>query len=452
MREVRQIRTRLSGLLGKELTTALETDVLHSLNLLDDKALKALAGMTAEQLTQVAKIARVDPKLANRLASLRGVALGEHDVHVAGGVLALDGQIKLDAGKLAAMSDDEVKNLMKATKALKAAGGDLSQLSAADQKLVEDLSKSAGQRLRFEAQLQQVDKFVTDVGAAADARGQKLFRNMSDGERRRLYDLVNANRPGTGNLDKQASDFALGLARSVPEYVELFESYVAKYKEVLAQQSEAHVAAVQAEVQNRIGANPSMPAADRAKLLNKVQKDLAKTAFGEEIEGFGDRFKKALAAKVENDLGMTGNPTKAGSGAAQAQATLEANKRALTGHIGSDRIASGLSNTDAIAKVKAVPELKFGTETAASYHVEKHSGELPPSELTGSKVSDFLASAKKTIQNGAAAVKVNQDGSRNLIFTREANEGGYKYTLTAMVNVSEDGTVSLATYMGSRKK
>jgi hypothetical protein len=275
---------------------------------------------------------------------------------------------------------------------------------------------------------------------------------MSDGERRRLYDLVNTKRPGTGNLDKQASDFALGRARSVAEYVELFEAYVARYKVVLSEQIAAHRAAVEAEVQKRLAANPSMSAADRAKLPKAVQKELATKAFGEEIDGFGPRFEKAMAAKIENDLGAAGNPAKAGSGGTQTQAIFEANKQALAGHIGSERIASGLNDTDAIARIKALPEVKFGSETAASYHVEKHISELPAGELTGNKVSDFLASAKKTIQNGAPSVKVDQGGSRRVFFTREISEGGIKYTLTAIVDVTEDGKVSLATYMGSKKK
>ncbi|GLQ45814.1 hypothetical protein GCM10007862_08650 [Dyella lipolytica] len=449
VREVSQMRTRVGSLINNaELSKQLPAEVLQSLNLLDDNALRALAGATTvEQITQVAKIARLDPRLANRLALLQGRSLAEHEITLAGGVISLDGQIKIDARKLASMTDEEVKKLMQATKALKTAAGDLKSLNTADKQLVDELSKSAGQRLRFEAQLKKVDQFLNDIGAKTDARGAKLLGDISDAERRRLYDLVNANRPGTGNLEKQASDYALAHATSANEYVELFEAYAAKFKDVLESRSAAYETSVSTEVQKRIAANPAMTSAEKAKLPGIVQKQMSKAALGEEIDGFGPRFKKAMAAKVENELGQPGDPTRAGSGATQTQATLDANKLALRGRIGAATIDSGLSDVDAMAKVKALPEVKFGSETAASYHVEKHVGELPPSELSGNRVSDFLKSANKTIQSGTASVKVNQDGSRNIIYTRQMTDAGKSYTMTAMVNVSWDGKVSLATYM-----
>ena len=85
VREIKQVRGRISGLLGEELTNKLPTDVLHSLNLLDDKALKALAGMTAEQLTQVAKIVRriTNPADLERLLNRAGILGGAADPNAA---------------------------------------------------------------------------------------------------------------------------------------------------------------------------------------------------------------------------------------------------------------------------------------------------------------------------------------------------------------------------------
>jgi Bacterial toxin 3/Domain of unknown function (DUF4157) len=448
VREVRQIRSRIGDLIGKELSQQLPNEVLHSLNLLDDKALRALGGSSVEQLTQVATLARVDASLANRLASIPGLSLSEHELGIEAGTLALDGQIKLDPAKLAALSDAEVKQLMRVTKALKAAGGDLGRLTEAEKKLLEDLSKSSGQRLRFDAQLKKVDQFLSDIGAASDPRAPKLFGDMSEAERRRLYDLVSGGRSGSSNLSKQAADFALGRASSVAEFVELFESYAAKYAQTTTATEAAYRDAVNSEMQARIAANPSMSPAERGRLLSTVQKDLSKTWFGQEIDGFGTNFKKALAVKVENDLGVPGDPTRAGSGATQVQATLDANKAALVGRIGPAGIGSGLNDNEAIAKIKALPEVKFGTDTSASYHVEKHSGELPPGEVTGDKATDFLASANKTIQTGATAVNVDQGGSRRVFFTRQVSAGGRQYTMTAIVSLTTDGKASLASYMG----
>src|SRR5262249_40709966 len=327
--EVRELRVRVGGFAGKEMANQLSAEVLHSLNLLDDKALRAMAGLTAEQLERIAQLARVDSRLANRLAAMPGLALRDHEVAVAGGVLSLDGEIKLSPAKLAAMSDDEVKQLMQRTKALKAVGGDVSKLGEAEKKIVDALSKTQGQRLRFEAQLTKVDSFLSDVGATADPRGQKLFTNVSDAERLRLFDLPNARRRAIRNIDKQASDFALGRARSVNGYVELLEQYEALYDQEVISRRERYVAAVDREVQERLAANPSMPAREQAKLRPAITKARSMAEFGREIDGTGPQFEKAMADKIENELGLMNDPTKAGSGGTRAQATLEPNVQAL---------------------------------------------------------------------------------------------------------------------------
>ena len=152
------------------------------------------------------------------------------------------------------MTDSEVTKLLQTTKALKAVGGDIEKLAPAEQKLLAELSGSSGQRLRFAGQLKLADQFIADLGALADPRGRKLFANISEGERRRLFDIARAESAGSDILKRQANDFALGRASSVAEYVELFESYLAKYKDVLAQKTQEYKDRLAAEIERRIAA------------------------------------------------------------------------------------------------------------------------------------------------------------------------------------------------------
>lgn len=454
VKDLNQVRAKVGAILGEELVKSLPTEVLHGINMLDEKALRALVGITAEELAQVAKLAKLDPTLASRLAVVQGKELAGHAIESVSGRFSFDGQIQIHPSKLAAMSDQELRELLQVSKALKAVNGDLGQLQAAEKALLEKLTKSAGQRLRFEPQLRQGEQYVDGLGGNRDPRGQILFSTMSAAERERLFDLANAApRSASGNLEKQACGWALGRGpKTVHEFVELFEMYVARFDGELASRIETYKKAVAAEVATRKAATPG---ASEAALTKQVQKEMSVAQFEREIDGFGKQFDKAMTEKLEAEWGVVGDPTRPGPGAAQVNAAYDAGAAAMRSHVGSTSIGSGLTNEEAVAKIKAAGEIKFDSEPAAVYHVEKHGKEPPPSERAGAAATadEFLASAQKTIQNPTTVTpKVTQGGARQWHFLREINEGGKVYKMLAIVNLTEDGKTYLATYMNVGKK
>jgi hypothetical protein len=177
---------------------------------------------------------------------------------------------------------------------------------------------------------------------------------------------------------------------------------------------------------------------------------------GQKVAGTGKVFKVKLGEKIEAEFGLPGNSAKAGPGASAAQAAYSANAKALRDHIGLTSIGSAASDADAIAAIRKLPEVKFSTESAGAYHVEKHAGELSPSEVTGTspdaRVRDYLASATKTVKTGSPVSSVNQDGTRTVTFTRTFQEGGKTYSFQAIVILTDDGNAFLATYFNKAKK
>lgn len=70
VRDTNQLRRRVAAMIGEEAAGALQVDVLHSLNLLDDDALRALRGLPHDRLLVFAEITRTSPTNAARLAQI----------------------------------------------------------------------------------------------------------------------------------------------------------------------------------------------------------------------------------------------------------------------------------------------------------------------------------------------------------------------------------------------
>jgi hypothetical protein len=340
------------------------------------------------------------------------------------------------------MTDEDLRLIFEVSKALKEFGGKLELL--ANQRAVKRLTEAKGLRLRFEGQLRQGEAYVKDLGAKGE-----IFSKMTDGERERLFDLANANR-GTGNYVKQASHWALSRKPAdVYAYVALVEMYVKKFEQAVATATDAYVQQVAEEVSRRAAAM-NVPVSQS--LRTQVQKELSTARFKHPIEGAGKQLATAISTELEKAWGALNNVTQAGPGAKIVQEAYSAGAVRLKGHLGSTPIGGGLAIDEMLKRLKKLPEVRFGSEASGVYHVEKHGHELPPSEVTENVTTAFLASARKTIQAGTFTHKVSQGGTHQFHFVREFLEDGRNYEMYAIVNVTESGEVSLATYMNRRKK
>jgi hypothetical protein len=443
-KELKNVRQRVTSVLGKDVTAKLSPEALQGLTLLDENALKKLVGLNSARLGQVATLAKTDLRVANRLSLLFGEELAHHVVVPSNSRISIDGQLKLHPNLIATLSDDELRQIFKVTRDLKNVGGQLSSL--ADKAAAEKLTKSSGLRLRFEGQLQDAKKYVESLGAKG-----KIFSKMAEGERERLFDLMNSAR-GIGNRMKQASHWA--LSRKPPDvftYVELVEMYVARFDQALKAAEHAYKGQIDARVDQLVAAQPG---ASKDALRRQTQREISTLRFGQEIEGYSAKLKTALREELEMSWGVPGNPEQAGHGAKIVEAAYKAGAERIKGHIGSSRIGNGLSVQEKLKRIKRLAAVRFTSEPAGVYHVEKHGHELSPGETARGRflVSAFLASARKTIQNGTVTIKVTQGGSYQFHFLREFEEAGKKYKMFAIVNATEAGEVFLATYMNQGAK
>ncbi|WP_067819057.1 hypothetical protein [Nocardia inohanensis] len=100
---------------------------------------------------------------------------------------------------------------------------------------------------------------------------------------------------------------------------------------------------------------------------------------------------------------------------------------------------------DAVSKID---NLGFGDEVGAAYHVLKHLDELPSSEFRGkSNIETYQDSAAETVRSGSLELlREGPGGVKDLIYHRSipTNEGAI--VLEAIVKVSTDGTVRIASY------
>ncbi len=103
--------------------------------------------------------------------------------------------------------------------------------------------------------------------------------------------------------------------------------------------------------------------------------------------------------------------------------------------------------------VQGLEHISFETETAAAYHAHKHGGELPPTlKSSGDPVTDYMAAAQDTIQTGRVTkAELTETGATRVVIRRDYNQpDGGKTGMEAIVYVSSDGRVTLATYGAER--
>ncbi|HLK99975.1 MAG TPA: hypothetical protein VK539_05285 [Myxococcaceae bacterium] len=445
-RELGRVRAKAASILGKDVTARLTPEALQSLNLLDEGVLKRLAGMNAAQLTEVAGLIRIDLKAISRLIQMFGKELADHRLTLVQGRININGQIKIHPKMISGfLEEQQLESIFRISKALKAVDGNVGALVDEAKTTLEKLKGSAGGRLRFEVHLRKAEEYVEKLGAKGS-----IFKNMTEGERERLFDLANASGRIDGPYLNQANNWALSRRPAdVYEYVALFELYVAKFEQALAKANNAFVQQVSDEALKRAKASGKASASEA--LNQQVSQELTQARFGRVITKKKE-IESALREELEMAWSAPSNVTQPVLGARVSQDAYKAGADRLKGRVGSVKIGSGLSVDEAIAQLKKLREVKFAQAADAIYHLEKHP--LPDLEGSGDPVAVFFASTMKTIREGTPTPKVTQGGMRQVHFVRAVTDasGTKKYEMLTILNVTETGEVQLATTYANKVK
>ncbi len=162
----------------------------------------------------------------------------------------------------------------------------------------------------------------------------------------------------------------------------------------------------------------------------EIRKAIGQAHFGQDFPETADAVAKARA-EFRGDAGHRA-----------LDASYAESRADIVGRVGAVNLRAG-SDADLVDRVKAHPP-GFGSDTATLYHAEKHHSELPASEQTGRKATDYLDSLRKTICTPDSVVdpEISSTGARKIEFYRTA-EGK---TVRAIVYVQPDGRAVVATY------
>jgi hypothetical protein len=390
---------------------------------------------------------------------------------VTGQRISVNGQINIHPDRLLQLQTENPRafqDLLRSTKALEEVGGDVRRLSPEDKTLVDKLSSSGGQRLRFNYQLnRQVDDFL----GLHNQKQNPLFQNMGDDDRARLFDIVN-ERPRqlpkdprqvqALNLEEQqAFQYALSQKpKSVYEFVEQMQMY----KAVIAAENRSRLDSYNAAITRILRENgvpngenglpniKSLPAKQQTKIREQASQEIFSHAFDGERAASREAYIQTVeSAGVKDSLGQV-NPQMQ----ARVSQIYQQKLQQFQGRTGVVRIDPNLSpdmTTQIVQELNETGNVRFRSETAGVYHTQKHGRELVPSELRAGKtdVDNYLASASETIRNPTSPPKVtlDQEGNRIVIFERQIKDEAGKVISTgkAIVRVTRDGEMNLSTYM-----
>ena len=175
-----------------------------------------------------------------------------------------------------------------------------------------------------------------------------------------------------------------------------------------------------------------------------IEKQVTKELYGEEIFG-----KKSINQKIQQTvLKNSGGHDDVQTAYQELAKTLPSDK------IGSSQIKPELSTTDEISVVKELDDVKFSSKSTAVYHAEKHYQELPPSHRQGDgQINNYLNSASETIKSADKVdASFDQDGNEVFVFRKSYTEADETFKLQAIVKVTPDGKVILATYFQDTKQ
>lgn len=366
---------------------------------------------------------------AREVGRLRAAA-GATPLHVEltpDGLIIVNGRADMHPNRLAQMPDADVAALASSTHALDAAQGDMNRLKKVNLTAYEQIRKfasssdsphtsghpSRGYRLRFvhshEAARNLIDDLLGQLGRRRE--DYAAFRNLTSQDLDRLYDLTTESMPGgTTHVRTQATQYALDQnPTTAGEFVNHYQFYVAEVR-----------LRIKAEVEAR-GA-------------------------------VGRRAVEAAATQTEASMADAAN-TRAPSAAtaAEVRSQYDRIRTQVGGRLGTSLINPNLDDVATIEAIRALPGVRFSSESAAVYHTYKHYHELPAaSRPPGVSEFDAYSAASNAAIHNPAQSAANVAATRNTA----QRGGGRSYTFTlngngqnmsALVFVSDDGVVFLLT-------
>ncbi|GLZ79254.1 hypothetical protein Afil01_40610 [Actinorhabdospora filicis] len=466
-----------------------DAGVAHMLLHLDTPALTALQDIPPAR-ARAAVDAVGNGTAANRLATaLRGAGLEAFtaaraatgstvDVDTEPGLVRIDGipgragsGLEISAARLAEITGGQptaLRELLEATRALAAAGGDPQRMPADLRARLDRYHTNAGGRLYFAHHRERGRAYLlTDLGVPATR-----FPNPSRRDLERLNQLAN-ERTGQPMRD-YARDYALSRnPANAAEFVEHFQYFIGevdvRHTERVRTWRAERDRALDSWRRRHGATTPSgAPNAPTPVELEQLHVDALRAMFppGTEPANLPPRLSRmteeAVDAFLENAVldGLT--ETQPGgrgrrlsaTGAADVGETFRQRTSEPGLRVGSVSIPADTPRSMLAATLGAVAQnLGFGTQSSAAYHVLKHFREITPAERAagtapgGSRTTAYFGSVTETVRNPTTSrVETGQYGEQRVFFVR--TEGGV--TIRAIVVVTPDGRAFIATYGSGR--
>jgi hypothetical protein len=383
-------------------------------------------------------------------------------------------------------SASDLDLLMDATRALREKGGDRSQLTPEQRKVLSKASSSGSYRLDFEDTLgSRVDRAITDFGL----EDLPVFREMlakpiedTRAERSRLArEFVNPSikigskasgvwtnkRAGHQLVDgaemqstlyRYAADYAASKKpQTVSDFVNHFQFYLSE-KDALRARLQKQVT----DLRDQALAQTPKPTPNEA--LNSALEQVVglpnySGSFPQGQTLGGNQINGAVWAKVLADASDARMKSRKQKKTDQREASRRFEKiaRETAGHVGVAKIPPDLDPPAMVAAVQALPEVPMPSVSGATYHSAKHHNEVFDHGFPGTTdpshgpvdptklFAEYWSAAQAAIKTPDVAPLLPP------AISPEASSGGLKLKfkkngMTALVLVTPDGSVRLLTF------
>ena len=402
------------------------------------RQLKKVGDSWTTEVTPIKKPPKPPATEADRAAvkELRGAHPDDTFGHAAdgGGMLDINGQIKLHPLKIAALKAEGAwTKVLALTRRLK--NGDPAS--------PDELKFLKSQGISTKAQLSQaidvIGQILTRLGLKASKRGawksaqaRSLFGNMNAYERGRLKQGLNEGyltADKSGATMDAAVRYALGKhPASVSEFIAHVQMWGQSYLRRISQLRDSY----KAILKKRLASGGEGAKSNRGMIQRTV---------AEEVYGAGATVDSKLVRRAAalRDLNSEG-------GHADVDAEFQKKKAGFGGQLGSKAYGKELSEADLVSQIQK-SGATFGSEANAVYHAHKHYKDLHPSEQTGNEVKDYLTSIRNTIATPDTTTStIGANGTSAVFFKRTIPGPPKPKTLTAIVHIGPGGDGRLATY------